>query len=234
MAKSPKARHDYARELAAGYAGFPEVQAVVLGGSLAAQAGDSRSDVDLYVYHTDEIRIDRRTGLARTYCRKPEINNQFWETGDEWIDEKNGIHVDVMYRSTTWVAAELRHILIEHRAATGYSTCLWFNVLHSEIIFDRAGWFADLQKQASVPYPEALQRAIIQKNWPILRHNLSSYRYQLQSAIRRKDDVSINHRLAAMLQSYFDILFALNSQPHPGEKGYSNGQNSCVRTGRKT
>ena len=32
------------------------------------------------------------------------------------------------------------------------------------------------------------------------------------------DRVSLNHRIAALLASYFDVIFALNRVLHPGEK----------------
>src|SRR4029077_20393485 len=39
-----------------------------------------------------------------------------------------------------------------------------------------------------------------------------------QAAFLRQDLVSLNHRVAAWLSSYFDILFAGNRKFHPGEK----------------
>ena len=59
---------------------------------------------------------------------------------------------------------------------------------------------------------------IIQRNLPLLRANIHSNEHQIRSAFRRRDRVSLNHRTAAWLASYFDILFAANRSFNPGEK----------------
>ncbi len=126
--------------------------------------------------------------------------------------------VDVIYRWPDWIEEQIDRLLLRCEASTGYSTCFWHNVLHSDALFDRDGWFTQLQARAHQPYPEALRRAIVAKNHPILRHTLSSYMQQLELAIERRDHHSVNHRIGALLASYFDLLFAVNRQPHPGEK----------------
>ncbi len=83
---------------------------------------------------------------------------------------------------------------------------------------DRQGWFRALQQSARQAYPEKLQQAIISKNHPILRQSASSYVQQIERAVVREDLVSVNHRVAALLASYFDVLFAVNKLLHPGEK----------------
>jgi hypothetical protein len=87
------------------------------------------------------------------------------------------------------------------------------------MLFDRTGWFAKLQEKCNQPYPEPLKKAIIVRNYPVLRGIIPSYYGQIQKAVKRRDSLSINHRLAAFFASYFDILFAINEIPHPGEKG---------------
>ncbi len=109
-------------------------------------------------------------------------------------------------------------VLIQNQASMGYTTCMWYNVLFTHILYDRKGWYAELQEKARVPYPEALRKAVINKNYDFLRKAASSYLYQITSAVNRQDWVSVNHRTAALLASYFDILFAWNRLPHPGEK----------------
>jgi hypothetical protein len=207
-----------AADIAAQYGTLSQVEAVALGGSWASGTAEPGSDIDLYVYTVAEIPVEVRAELVQARATYAEVDNQFWEPGDEWIEAETGIHVDVMFRSTAWIENQLDRVLRRYEASIGYSTCLWHNVAFSKALYDRNGWFATLQHTAQQPYPEALRRAIIAKNYPILRQTASSYQYQLKHAVAREDWVSVNHRVAALLASYFDILFAVNRKLHPGEK----------------
>ncbi len=148
----------------------------------------------------------------------PELDNRFWEPGDEWRDAASGLWIDIMYRSPAWVEHELARVLDRHEASTGYTTSFWHNVLTSRSLFDREGWFGQLQETCNRPYPDALRRTIVAKNLPLLSQIHSSYRTQIAVCIRRGDLVAVNHRIAAFLASVFDIAFAVNGVPHPGEK----------------
>jgi predicted nucleotidyltransferase len=203
------------QRLAERFAEFPSVTAVVLAGSRAGGSSDPESDFDIYVYAHGDVPVEfRRTLLGYD----AEIDNRFWETGDESTDFSAGLKLDIMYRSPQWIEDQLDRVLVRHEASIGYTTCFWFNVLHSEPLFDRQGWFKRLQDRANVAYPDELRRAVIAKNWPILRRNQSSYRRQIELALQREDAVSVQHRVTALLASFFDLWFALERQPHPGEK----------------
>ena len=205
--------------LAAAYAEIPEVEAVALAGSRTTRTSDTSSDIDLYIYSREPVPLPRRQEVVERFADgRAEIGNRFFEPGDEWIDADTGIHVDAMFRETAWIEDQLAKVLDRHEASVGYSTCFWHNVLTSEALFDRHGWFAALQEKARRPYPEELARAIVAKNRPLLRGNLSSYLHQIARAVERGDAVAIHHRVTALLTSYFDILFAINRVPHPGEK----------------
>ncbi|MEL6772335.1 MAG: DUF4037 domain-containing protein [Bacteroidota bacterium] len=199
------------------YAAFPNVRAVALGGSLATGAGGPDADADLYVYADPPLALDERRSVVRADARHAEVGNTFFEPGDEWTDTA-GRRFDAMFRVPAWIEEQLDRVLERHEASVGYSTCLWHNVRTSTVLFDRDGWYAALHARAQQPYPEPLREAIVAKNHPLLRTTTASFRYQLARAVERDDAVSVNHRTAALLASFFDVLFALNRAPHPGEK----------------
>jgi hypothetical protein len=211
-------RHEkLARELARRFQAFQTVEAVAWGGSQAA--GDPLSDIDLYVYTSAAIPLDAREVLvAEMGATRADLNLQFWDLGDEWYDAATGIEVDVIYWEPAWIEGQLDRVWRQRQASLGYTTCFWYTLRHSRLLFDRQGWFHGLQQQSEQPYPEALRRAVIAKNHAVLRRVIPSYIHQIEKASRRGDRVSLNHRVAALLASYFDVIFALNRVLHPGEK----------------
>ena len=209
---------DRIQAIASRYAAMPEVLAVALGGSRTAGKEDEFSDIDLYVYTRTEVPVEPRRQLAQERGTQVEVNNQYWETGDEWLEKEDGLHVDVLFRSAQFIEGMVDAVLKHQQASVGYSTAFWANVLNCQILFDREGWLAALKERAAQPYPAALAHAIIQNNMPLLRGMIGAYPNQIKRAVQRGDIVAIHHRLTEFLAVYFDVLFALNRLPHPGEK----------------
>jgi hypothetical protein len=218
----PTAAEDLARRVAALFAPLPEVEAVALGGSrggagLGAVAG---SDIDVEVYTRGEVALDVRRGIvaAAGGASRADLGVGFWGQGDEWIDAATGAHVDVVYFDAAWMEDRIAAVLDRHEASLGYTTCFWHTIRGAVVLEDRGGWLGGLKARSDVLYPEALRTAIVAHNHPVLRGVLPSYASQLANAVARSDLVSVNHRLAGLLASYFDVLFAVNRVTHPGEK----------------
>ncbi|HML24868.1 MAG TPA: hypothetical protein PKD09_24650 [Aggregatilinea sp.] len=208
--------------LAEALAALPDVIAVARGGSVAAGVADALSDWDLYVISTAPVPVADRRALAERFAGaeygRVEVGNPFWGPGDEWALRESGQSVDLVYWEAAWIEEQLARVLDRHEAWVGYTTCFWYTILHSEPLIDPSGWYARLQDKARQPYPEALRRAIVANNYPLLRQVRSSFRHQIESALIRQDRVSLNHRTAALLASVFDVIFAANAVPNPGEK----------------
>ena len=198
-------------------AALPQIEAIALGGSRAGEDFDEKSDYDVYLYTTATISEDVRRDLLSKYCSYMEISNSFWELEDD-CTLKNGIDIDILYRNLNDFKADVASVVTDCNARTGYTTCMWHNLVTCKIVFDRNGNLTQTQKDFSIPYPEKLRRNIIEKNMRLLSFNLPSYDMQIKKAIERNDMVSINHRVSAFMESYFDIIFALNRLTHPGEK----------------
>ncbi len=199
------------------------ISAIALGGSQTGQTTDQHSDLDLYVYSDQPVPLEfRKKIVEKLGAREANLGLTFWDEGDEWIHEESGIEVDLIYWNKKWIEGKLTDLLDKFGASIGYSTSFWHTIKNSHILFDRSGWFLKLQSRYDIAYPLELKKAIISKNYPILRDIIPSYYNQIKKASSRNDHVSINHRVAALLASYFDILFALNEIPNPGEKKITN------------
>lgn len=206
------------KEIANHYSTLDCVFAVVQAGSRTSCQSDEMSDYDIYVYSDMEIPVEFRTQLAKLYTDDCEINNQYFETGDEWV-LKDGNTLDFMFRSVSWITGCIENTYTKHYASNGYTTCFLHNVATSKILYDKNGWFKGLQDKITGGYPKELRDNIIKRNMMLLKDKKSaSYLEQIKLAVKRNDPVSINHRISAFLASYFDVLFAANEIFHPGEK----------------
>lgn len=215
---SPEAVDAIARAMAEQLARQPQVQAVTRSGSRAAGTADARSDLDLYVYARAPLDPGIRTRIVMPRARRAEIDNRYWEVEDVWIEADSGLKVELIHRESAWTEEHLRDLLEGYKAQLGYTTAIWHNVLSAEVLAERDAWFTSLQERARVPYPDGLVAAILGLNLPLLQGSLVAYPEQLRVAAARGDLVSVQHRATALLASYFDVLYAINRAPHPGEK----------------
>lgn len=193
------------------------VEAIALGGSRAGETYDASSDYDVYLYCTGPVDESLRREILSKYCSIIELGNRFWELEDN-CRLLNGVEIDILYRDLDSFTADVASVVEQYQARNGYTTCMWHNLLTCKILYDRDGRLAKAKERFNVPYPEQLQENIVFRNYKLLQSAMPAYRTQISKALRRRDLVSINHRVTGFLESYFDILFALNMQTHPGEK----------------
>ncbi len=208
-----------ARKIAKAFGELNDVEAVALGGSQANGPVDAESDIDIYVYTTAPIDLADREAIADDLgAVQRELNQTFWDVADGWVDAETNIEIEAVYWDKSWIERKLDRVLIKHLPSNGYSTAHWHTIRNSVCLYDKDGWFAALQHRSRQPYPEQLREAIVAWNHQILSKISASFLNQIKKAVKRNDLVSVNHRLTELLAGYFDIIFALNRIPHPGEK----------------
>lgn len=216
----PLAADALVQQLVGRFAELPQVEAVTLGGSRASGRADDASDLDVYVHANGVIPLATRQRVVEQLggASVADLGLDYFGDGDEWVDARTGVRFDVIYFGLEWLREQVERPLVQHQPSLGYSTAFAYTVSRARIMHDPEGKFAALQAVTREPYPEALRQNIVRYNHPMLRGTLSSYREQLEKAAARYDFVSLNHRQAALLASYFDLVFAVNRSLHPGEK----------------
>ncbi len=194
-----------------------KVEAIMLGGSRSTGVYDEISDYDIYIYLSESMTESERKTIISKYTKYMEYSNSFWELEDDGV-LKNGIDVEFIYRDIKSLKKSLDELTENHSISHGYSTCIMDNFLKSKILFDRKGEIAQLREYYSSKMSVDLYAKIVEKNTELLLDKMPSMYYQIEKAMKRNDQLSINHRTSAFFEIYFDVLFALNKTTHPGEK----------------
>ena len=206
------------KQLIEEYRKLEEVEAITIAGSRAANRSDEQSDIDIDLFITAPISVEKHRNIATKFSSNMEIDNRFFGTGDEFFLKDYPIEIDVCLFDWQDIVSGLKRVMEDYQASTGYTTCFVHNVVNAQIVFDRHGEFSKTQEKYKTSYPKTLKQNIIRMNYPILRQCFSSYEAQIKKAITRGDLNCVNHRVTAFLASYYDILFAVNEMFHPGEK----------------
>ena len=196
---------------------LPQIEAIALGGSRAGTHFDKKSDYDIYLYCTAPVSEEERRSILSECCSYVEYGNQFWEMEDNGTFN-NGIDFDILYRDLDGFTAGIAQVVEHHQASNAYTTCMWHNLITCKIIYDGSGRLTAAKERFTVPYPEQLKKNIIANGWRLLHSSMPAYELQIKKAAGRGDLVSVNNRTAAFLETYFDVLLALNGKTHPGEK----------------
>ena len=95
---------------------------------------------------------------------------------------------------------------------------MWNNLITCKIVYDRNEKLSDAKSRFNMKYPLELKKNVIDRNMRLLHNSMPSYDHQILKAIKRKDKVNLGNRVTAFMDSYFDVIFALNEVTHPGEK----------------
>ena len=196
---------------------FEEVDAIALGGSRAGENYDEKSDYDVYLYVNSPISEEKRKNILQKFCSYMEIGNSFWEYEDNCV-LNNGIEIDILYRDMEDFIKGIEKVVIKCQPSNSYTTCMWHNLVTCKIIYDKNGTLEKYKNKYSINYPKQLKENIIKRQLELIDSSMPAYPKQIKKALKRKDFVSINHRIAEFLASYFDLLFAINEVTHPGEK----------------
>lgn len=199
------------------FARFPQVEAMAIGGSRAIKKNDEYSDYDVYVYCKAQISTEARRAVLEKHCSRMELGRHHREYEDNCIME-DGVELDIIYRNTDAFLSEVSEVVEGHRASGGYSTCLWHSLLTGRIAYDKGGRLAEAKQRYTVMYPSELKHNIISCNMQLIKYGINTYLTQIGKAMKRGDLVSINQGVHRFLDSYFDVVFALNEKLHPGEK----------------
>lgn len=206
------------------------VQAIVLGGSRARGTHTPSSDIDLGIYYHPDRPLDlihlRRTAIELDDEHRADVITEIggwgpWINGGGWLQVASH-PVDFLYRDLRKVGSVIDDGLngkIEIVYQPGHPLGFVSSIYLAEVavclpLWDPEGILAELKRRI-VPYPENLQRALLQKFAWEIDFSLRIARKSIQRADVTYAAGCCFRSAMCMLQ----VLFAINAEHWLNEKG---------------
>jgi predicted nucleotidyltransferase len=206
-------------------ADLPGVAAIALGGSLAAGFADQSSDIDVYVYYREPLAATaERTTRLRLLADEGMV-----EVGIPTFGLEDHLHVqqklvELVYLDLDRLITEADRAYSQGLINEGYSTALLYILFRNQVFHDATGEVTALHRRLQAKYPEPTRTRLLGAHPKLLRYFL-----ELLRVSQRRDDLLYVQQLRYIIQAvYFDLLFALNRQYHPGGKRLLAHAQRCV------
>jgi hypothetical protein len=206
-------------------ADLPGVAAISLGGSTAAGLADAASDLDVYVfYHAPLAAPADRAARLRALADEGTL-----EVGILTFGLEDHLHVqdqliELVYLDLDRLSAEADRAYGQGLSSEGYTTALLYILFRSQVLHDGAGEATALQARLHAGYPEPTRTRLLRGHPALLRY----YMELLRISQRRGDLLFAQHMRYSIQTIFFNLLFALNRQYHPGGKRLLNHARRCA------
>jgi hypothetical protein len=132
--------------------------------------------------------------------------------------------VELVYLDLGRLITEANQAYSEGLISEGYTTALLYILFRNQIFHDATGEVTALRARLQAAYPEPTRTRLMRAHPELLRYYLELLRIS-----QRRDDLLFVQQLRYNIQMiFFNLLFALNRQYHPGGKRLLNHAQRCI------
>jgi len=217
-----------AKKVAKEYSSLPQIESIVIGGSLARGFADENSDAEMYVYYRKKMpsKNEIRAILGRLTAKLTRSNNPHWHH-DAWgyhtFFEVDGVKFELGYRYCKEIKSRMNKfvkslILPKHglfdtpfgHYESGVANC----IKSCKILIDKKAYIANLKKYLS-SYPSKIRKDTFDYYFSDAK---TLTNIKLKQAIERNDDFLFHACLSRIIRSIILVMFSLNKVYYPGDK----------------
>jgi Domain of unknown function (DUF4037)/Nucleotidyltransferase domain len=203
------------RRIVTAIAGLTGIAAIALGGSTAAGLADQASDFDVYVFYHQPLAA----AADRAVRLRPLADEGTLEVGIPTFGLEDHLHVqdqliELIYLDLDRLSAEAQQAYDQGLSSEGYTTALLYILFRSQVIHDATGVVTALRARLQAEYPAPTRARLLHEYPELLRYYLELLRISQQ----RSDLLYVQQMRYSIQMIFFNLLFALNWQYHPGGK----------------